>query len=286
MNATADPFKRLARARLDDALFAAAFDAVRETDKAAFKRCIAAHFADAPPAPLGRLERIAHRGGFTVLRAVRPPVCVALLLPAAPVSPVKLLAALLPARTSGAAHVAVVRPAGWGWEDQVLTALELAGQEDVFAVTPEVWARCCADLAKVGGPCAVLDLQAGQGRLAVPDGIQAWRAPAAPSIGVFYEEEGEGVPVDPAVLVRFHPDSRITLWNAPRRTRGAAGRRGTFAAFAAARHDAVFVPEARLSEALEHCPLALGPGGEAHWFWPGLDARLLGQTRIGFMEGE
>lgn len=282
MNTTADPFKRLRRFRLDDAAFARAYHAVSDPEKAVFKRSIAAHFSLDPPVAAMRQERIALPGGLAFLRACSPVATVVLVLPDSPVSPLKLLAALLPARTCGACSVAVVRSADSPWEDGVLTALELAGQEDVFAPDASGWRRFCAELGKHSGAAVLMDLTAGKGGLALPEEFRIWRAPAVSSIGVFCEEPE----FDLAGLVRRHPDSRLTVWNGPGRVRGTTGCAGAFPEFLATRYGAVFVPASRLSEAMGRFPLALGPGGEAHWFWPGLDRTFFSLTHLGCTDGE
>jgi len=282
MNATSDPFKRLAKSRVDDALFARAYDAVREEDKSAFKRCIAAHYADSPPAPADRLERTGHRGGFSVSRLARQADVVVVLLPPTAVSPLKLLAALMPART-GAGATAVVRNDDCVWEDGVLTALELAGQEDVFAPQPSALDRFFADAAKAGLSCVVLDLARGESGFTVPQTVRVWSAPAASSLAVFCEE---GSTFDLSMLVRLHPDSRCIAWNPPRKTRGVTGRTGGLLEMLDSCPDAAYVPAERLDIALDLTPLSFGPGGEALWFWPTLCASFFQFVHIGCTEGE
>lgn len=282
MNTTADPFKRLRRFRLDDAALARAYHAVSDLDKSVFKRSIAAHFRLNPPEAAMRQERVVLPDGFAFVRVSRPVETVLLVLPDSPISPLKVLAALLPARTCGAPDVAVVKPAGSPWEDGTLTALELAGQEDVFAPDAAAWGRFCADLGKHPTSAALIDLTAGKGGLELPDNVRVWRAPATSSLGVFCEESE----FDLACLVRCHPGSRLTVWNGPGRVRGTTGRVGEFPDFLAIRYDAVFVPASRLTDALERFPLAFGPGGEAHWFWPGLDKTFFSLTHLGCTDGE
>lgn len=285
MNDTADPFKRLARARIDDAHFAHAYDAVSEGDKAAFKRCLAAHYAAMPPQAATRFEQVVLRDGLRVSRRISPADAVLVLLPDAPVSPLKLLAALMPALTRGAGATAVVRPEGSAWEDGVLTALELAGQEDVFAPSQTAVARFFSDAAKAGRTVVVIDLAQGASGFAVPAGIRVWRAPTVPAIAVFFAGD-EQADCDLAALARMHPDSRLAAWNAPRRAKGVSGRKGSLEDMLAASPDAAVVPVEAVDTVSRRLPLTLGHGCEALWFWPGFDATFLHFVHVGCTEGE
>lgn len=285
MHDTADPFKRLTRARVDDALFAHAYDAVSEGDKAAFKRCVAAHFAAMPPQAATRFERTVLRDGLTVSRRLSPADAVLVLLPDAPVSPLKLLAALMPALTRGAGATAVVRPEGSAWEDGVLTALELAGQEDVFAPSQTAVTRFFSDAAKAGRTAVVIDLAQGASGFAVPAGIRVWRAPAVPALAVFFAQDG-GTEPDTGFLARMHPDSRLTAWNGPRRVKGVPARTGSLDDMLAARPDAAVVPVEAVDAVSRRLPLTLGHGCEALWFWPEFDAAFLHFVHVGCTEGE
>ncbi|EPR42231.1 hypothetical protein dsx2_0158 [Desulfovibrio sp. X2] len=275
----------LERCALPDGVFAAAYDVVDEADKAAFKRCIAAQYALFPPAESARFEVVERRAGFATFRAAWPLDWVCILLPATPVSPLKLLAALLPARTSGARAVAVVRPEHAVWEDGVLAALELAGQEDVFAASPAVWKRQCATLGKAGGAGLSMLLgtgnDAGEG-LEPPSGGRLWLAPASRSLGVFCENKEA---FDLASLARLHPDSTITAFGTPKRTKGVTCRAGSWEDFVGRDFDAAYVPAELLEEALSRFSLAFGTGGEAHWLWPGLTAATFTHSRLGLKDG-
>ena len=88
------------------------------------------------------------------------------------------------------------------------------------------------------------------------------------------------------MLVRMHPDSRLTAWNPPRRTRGVTGRSGTLDEMLATHPDAVYGPVSAHGEALTRTPLSLGPGCEALWFWPTLCASFFRFIHIGCTDGE
>ncbi|WMW66076.1 hypothetical protein [Nitratidesulfovibrio liaohensis] len=130
---------------VDDAAFAAAYEATGDVDRARLKTCIARlHVLYGAAGSAGAVDmregRTATRWrqGFTSVEHVSPCAWALVCVDAAWASAPRLLAAVLPAVFAGVASVAVLRVGGSGqWPAPVLAALELAGQEVVADVAPE-----------------------------------------------------------------------------------------------------------------------------------------------------
>lgn len=115
-----------------DAAFAAAYDATPPERRADLKTCIAALHALFGEKPSSRLTSVANqRLGMAFLDGACPVPWAVICLDPAYASGPRLLAALMPALLAGVHDVRVVRlaPSGSSWPAPVLTALELAGQE-------------------------------------------------------------------------------------------------------------------------------------------------------------
>lgn len=270
---------------VDDAAFAAAYEATGDVDRARLKTCIArlhVLYGAAGGAGAGDLreERTAMRWrqGFTSLEQVSPCAWALVCVDAAWASAPRLLAAVLPAVFAGVGAVAVVRAGGTGpWPAPVLAALELAGQEVVADVAPEALPALLEALAAGAGAGGMMG--AG-GRLLLlgehPDhisalaharGVPAWRDARSPIIGCVPRGDATSEPDRPdnAALRAAHPDA--TFMDVPAQPRPTA-RTASLAPFVPL--SAIACAPAHASAWLNHAALVLGPGHEWCWMHPGL----------------
>lgn len=257
-----------ARRRVPDSAFARAYEVVDEACMAALKSAIAALFAMYPPQPGDARKPRRHEwslGEGCVSLVTAPLDFAVFLLPDTAVSPLKLLAALVPARTSGVGRVVVVRRAAAMWENEILVALELAGQEDVYTCDDRLEARIATALGASKARGVVVDMAGDWNDLAAAYAIPCMRFAQAAPIGVFHDGPEEFAL---RMISRLHPDSPVTVWNAPRKIRGMRHRSGDFETFLTQSYVAAFVPSHLRERAASRFPLTLGPGGEAFWWWP------------------
>lgn len=261
---------------VDDAAFAAAYEATGDVGRARLKTCIArlhVLYGAAGGAGGGDVREgstaIRWRQGFASLEQVAPCAWTLVCVDAAWTSAPRLLAALLPALFAGVGSVAVVRVNGDGpWPAPVLAALELAGQEVVADAAPAVMPALLRSFAHGGA-------SQGMGRLLLlgehPDaasdqaralGVPVWRDDPAPIIGI-----ADGTPeiasfdwLDAAAALRAaHPDAAFVEVPA---TPSALVSQTPLAAVACGPDHA--------SAWLGHAGLVLGPGHEWCWMHPGL----------------
>lgn len=262
------PLSLSARCRVPDSAFACAYEAIDDSCTAAFKAAIAALFAMYPPNP-GDARKPRRQdwslGGVDASLTAIPLDFAIFLLPDSPVSPLKLLAALVPARTAGVRQVAVLRRAAAKWEDEVLVALELAGQEDVYVCDSSMEGRVAKTIGASKRQGVVVDMAGNWDGFAETSSVRFVRLAQAVPLGVFLDGPEEFAL---RMISRLHPDSEITVWNAPRRVQGMRNRSGDFEAFLAQPYFAAFVPSHLRERAASRFPLTLGPGGEAFWWWP------------------
>lgn len=257
-----------ARRKVPDSAFAHAFASVDGDGMAILKRSIARLFSVHPPesgaSPWSRRQTWTDSLG-DIAQFSAPLDFAAILLPRTVVSPVKLLAALIPARTAGISQVVVLRPEAASWEPDVLVALELAGQEDVYGFDDGLKARILANLRKTNARGIVLDMSGEWDEISPLPNILRIRLDLAASIGVFLDGP-DGF--DLRVIARLHPDSPITVWNSSRKVRGMRHRSGDFESFLGQSYAAAFVPRHLADSALSRVPLTLSPGSEFFWWWP------------------
>ena len=267
---------------IPDARFARAYDALGDQRRALLKGLIADHYALNQPRP-GLRAQCSHQltSGLTIRRSTAPRPFVLLLTDASLDAPALFLAALMPALTSGAAEVLVLRlgaPAGQqnGLPDPLLTACELAGQERLVPVNPAQAERLLADCAASGLPGLVLcpdspDLR----RVLSRPGLRTQLDASALCLATLRLPTALGLWRD--TPAQFNPECLNFLYGAQPFAAGglSSGRRTAqadsgdgFAAFAATRRDLLLVPDARVAEA--HA--AAGQGG------PGL---VVGESRLG-----
>ncbi len=273
---------------VDDAAFAAAYEATGDVDRARLKTCIArlhVVYGAAGGAGGGEVRQgttaTRWRQGFASLEQVAPCAWTLVCVDAAWASAPRLLAALLPALFAGVGSVAVVRVGGDGsWPAPVLAALELAGQEVVADAAPAVLPALLESVANGGA-------SQGMGRLLLlgdhPDavsaqacalGVPVWRDGPVPIIGVA-DISSEIVPsdrLDAAALRAAQPDA--VLVDVP----AAPSVHGFQASLAA-----VACSPDHASAWLAHADLVLGPGHEWCWMHPGLSPAWFARRAVALL---
>ncbi len=254
----------------DEALFVEAYDQATPRRRAWMKTCISRlHAWCGEELSTAGDRRTKWKQGFSSREFVRPLDWALVLLGPAEASPVRVLAAGLPALFAGVADVSVVRVGEQGlpWAPDLLAALELAGLETV----------ACLEAEKLG---QLIEESSGHGAVvslgpAAPKGLVAhgfWSPRRPTSVGVWFDSNE--IPPDLERLAWAHPDIPIEVWSTtgtPKLPRGLKARTGDFKEFLGAGHFAAVAPQRLANTAQEHFPLVLGPGSEGCWLWPGLD---------------
>ena len=270
---------------IPDARFARAYDALGDQRRAVLKGLIADHYALNPPAA----NVCAHSSrqlasGLTIRQGTAPRPFVLLLTDANLDAPALFLAALMPALTSGAGQVLVLRlGAPTGLPDPLLTACELAGQERLAPVNPAQAERLLTECAASGLPGLVLH----------PDSPELRRVLSRPGLRVQLDASALRLASLrlPTALglwrdtpAQFSPERLSFLFGAlpfaagglhgGHRTAQAGGDDG-FAAFAAARRDLLLLPDARVAVAATASGqggsgLVVGESRTGLWTWPEL----------------
>lgn len=198
--------------RIPDADFASAYDATPAPLRAHLKTAIAALHALHGETPATTTHTRLPRAGFALTRYCEAaPWALVVVGPHYDAAP-RLLGALLPALFDGVADVLVVQLADGANSTMpapLLVALELAGQEQVFALHGEALATLLHQLhaANPAGRVVLLGHDTNTQHLhhaAMALGLQTWRELAAPCIGV-----AQGAQVDLDLLRWAHPDADI-----------------------------------------------------------------------------
>lgn len=261
---------------VDDAAFAAAYEAVPDVRRARLKEQVARLCAvcDAPdhlatPAEEGR--SLAWPGGARTLQHSRPaPLAVVALGPGF-TAPSRLLAALVPARLAGVEELVVVGPDAAPFTDGLLVAMELAGVDQALSAAPKTLDQTLEKLTA--------DLHVTQARLVclerpAPTHVHGvWAAPQPPRLGLVRPEV-----FDAEALAFCHG-------SAPESLAGLDQAEGC---------DAVFAPRELLGGAPGQWPSAdalagNGPrllfteGYESAWDWPGLGPAFFRSVRRAYV---
>lgn len=272
---------------VDDAAFAAAYEATGDVDRARLKTCIARLHVVYGQAGLWGTGcpgagdvREGHavtrwRQGFVSMERATPCAWALVCVDGTWASGPRLLAALLPALFAGVGGVAVLRTGGAGaWPAQVLAALELAGQEVVADVDPAALPGLLDALTVSGGIGGGAGGRAGRLLLlgqhpeelsvhARALGVEVWRDGPVPAIGIVSDASAIGSAdcLDVAALRAAHADA--TFIDVPATPHGAPST-------PLAPLTAVACSPAHASAWLDHAGLVLGPGHEWCWMHPGL----------------
>ncbi len=268
---------------LDDTHFYQAYESVSAGRRAWLKQCIAWLHAwhGEDRAPL-RERQVTLAQGLCGVERSKPLTFAVILADADFTSPVRCLAALLPALLAGVENVLVLRVrrgrSPQPWPDALLTALELAGQELVSELSLPQIRNLLEWLGDSGHPGAVVSLSrdplSGKGcpicLLAESrSSVRFWQPDWNGELGIW---AGDSCPWDLDTLGWAHGDTQLHLWGAKGPVPGERFERrsGSFDDFLAHGYRAAFVPRDRRPAVLESVPLIMGPGLEGCWLWPGL----------------
>lgn len=274
--------------KVDDEDFSRAYAAVTDSQRALLKTCIARHLSWIEA---GGVQSVASRRtlrqGFTVFSRSSPAKGLILALAPGVRSPARLLAAVLLAVAAGTDELVVVLPVDPpGREEPLLTALELAGCECVLragtAETERLFCETAAARSDVrmvfmgeppGGMASDMQQLVSGGRVILLPGLDL-------RLGLWWDEDDL---LDIEAVSWAHPDLAIECWNGP-----AAGvpqdwvrQEGAWERCLDCGYDALFVPTGKVEDAMSGAQLALGPGHEGCWVWPGLGSDHFLIHRIG-----
>lgn len=259
---------------VDDELFARAYEVIPPHRRALLKTCIAQVFEWYGPSrqTAGR-EAVSWRGGFDSVRDFAPADYAVVVFDANLVSPVRLLAAVVPALVRGVQNVLAVRLGGGEWPQAMLTGLELAGQDLVVDLSAQQVKGLLEELTAAGANGVVLGVELAQGvfrSLRFPSSNIDFICLKCDHNSAVWLDENE--PFDLDALAFSHPDfsfavhgSELTFPSEEFR-RGGTDLQGFFESI----REVVFTPASYVDEALDRARLVLGPGQEGCWVWPQL----------------
>lgn len=280
---------------ISDQAFGQAYESLGDRERGLLKACLARLFDRHPPRPGWRVEETGNpRAGFLTLAHGASLDYAVLVLSPEFSSPSRLLAALLPLITAGTPEVLVAfTRAGKAAKDPsppapaLLTALELAGQEQACLLFPEAASRLAeacrrargAGLAVFLGGTPGPEWGSFPGRMGA--GLRLLAAPEAAEAGVWMDNPDD---FDLAALRFAHPDLRFFVWGPCGRLpdKGFSRRKGDMDRFCAEAYDAVYVSEEHMAAYLGAAPLVLGPGQESCWTWPELTPETFIRPRLGW----
>ncbi len=265
----------LADKAVDDELFAHAYESCSNAQRGWLKKTISLHFALAGEAPAQySLQMEFPRLGVRSACFKHPADWCVLLLPQDVASPVRALAAVVPAMLAGVRELIVVRQTrddvapGPEWPAGLLVGLELAGVRRIFDLSPQETAELLQRLLE--GECSgrILMLDTGKDlsdvvsdRIRKARQVRSWIG-VRPHIGVCRRQSetvaGPGDTLE-SVLAWAHPD--VTPVFCPE----------GLSSVSTADYDALLVAADDLEKVRENAVIVLGPGVEGCWFWPDLD---------------
>ncbi len=266
----------------DDEAFAAAHDALSPLQRAWIKQAMARLFAvHDPGGPLWQCRNALFSPDCESVSMCRPRPWAVVTVGSDFASPARLLAACLPAIRARVGALAVVRVGKkTSWAPSVLAALELAGVETAFELTPVQAGRFFSETVQKAPGGIVVDFGILDPAAA---GVREVRCASRVILGVWRSAVRT---FDLPALVFAHPESRVEVWGkVTGLPAGVHGREGDFDAFLGCGYDAVFVSGGMIRKVLD-APLGpglvLGPGMECFWTFQGLSVTDFLETRLGF----
>ncbi|NDV27231.1 histidinol dehydrogenase [Desulfovibrio sp. JC010] len=240
--------------QVEDETFGAAYEATLPPQRAWLKKTIAQVYGvNSPDAPLKTWDVNTWRGGFETEVTSTPLEWTVLLLDAKSVSPVRILAALVPALAAGVKNVLAVFGGEGEISQAVLAGFELAGQEDVVKLPQNKIEELLEHLMSSGSDGAIVDLRTDLMLLPYGPGVRYWRAPEISSISVCKEEDSP----DMDVLAFVHPDVDFVEVDED--------------SLAEVESDAAVVPAELVGDALLNFSIVLTHGQEGCWLWNGFN---------------
>ncbi|WP_415713042.1 histidinol dehydrogenase [Maridesulfovibrio sp.] len=241
--------------QIEDEVFADAYEATSPSRRAWLKKTIAQVYSvNSPETPQKTWNVNTWNGGFETEVATAPLEWTVLLLDARSVSPVRILAALVPALTAGVKQVLVAFCGEGEISKPVLAGFELAGQEDVVQLPMDKIEEFLGFLLNGGAYGAVLDLRGDPDFLLNGPCVRYWRVPEISSISVCKNEDFP----DMDVLAFVHPDVEFVEVDEDSLDEGEA--------------DAAVVPAELVGEALMTFNIVLAHGQEGCWLWNGFNS--------------
>ncbi|MFO8031850.1 MAG: hypothetical protein R6U22_04835 [Desulfohalobiaceae bacterium] len=265
---------------LPEQSFTEAYLGLQDLERAYLKQCIAQIFAwYGASTALQQEQRLHWEQGFTSLSRSRPWPWVLILVQPGMRAPAPLLAAALPALLAQSKEVIVLQSAEQAsWTPAQLCGLELAGLELVGAAASTLQQELLQGLQEQNGPGLVLELGHGQKGLGFSYSLGSRGQYLALSVplqaGIWQDST---VQWDLQALRTAHPDlelescrPRVESGPGPGEAPETSGAEG----FLQKGWELLFLPDSMQGQALEHARLVLGPGQEACWIWPGLEACL------------
>jgi len=270
---------------VDDTLFARAYENSADHHRALMKTCIARLYDwYGPRQQVGGRVSLSWRSGVESQQLTEPVDCTLILLDDSLQSPIRLLAALVPAQVSGCENILVARLDSHDspWPESMLTGLELAGQELVVDVTAEQLDTVLAEMKQDGGRGTVIDL-----RLEPDSSLQSSRiqytAPSFNRRSVVWSNDEQGINTD--ALAFAHPDVVFTVFgresDLPTNQFSFGGTEFPDSTIS----DVVYADDSLHEEALEVANLVLGPGNEGCWIWSEITPELFQSHRISWTTG-
>ncbi len=266
---------------VEDRAFAVAYESISPEQRGALKVAIARLGAVyGSPDRLGEERRCSLRQGVDILERSRPVDWAALFWSEEFTSPSQLLAALLPAILAGVPDILACRVRGTAksspFPPAQLVALELAGQESVAEVGPEMLGDVLRQIAQGNTSGRIILLGSGlrevdplvalpgeaEGRIAV------WRRCAQQRIGLSAGVVGaQGVSPSADLLAFAHSGAFFHEQCSPDMMPDATLH-------------AIFCGAEEAGAWLGSAPLVLTPGQESCWLWPDLEPGFFRERRI------
>lgn len=238
----------IAECRIEDELFGQAYDDTPAHFRAWLKKTIAQLWVSGnPDSGLKKQTACSWSSGFSLRRSETPVDAVILALDSGSVSPVRVLAALVPALTAGVQNVLALHVGSGNPSPSVLAALELAGQENVATVDAEGVTSLLEYCRKNEAGTVFLDLRSRPEIIKDNPYVRYWLSPQVSRIALC----GEGNPELRETIAFAHPDLLLiecSLDNVD----------GSF--------QAVIMPDG-IDQGGVGCHLVLGPGQEGCWMW-------------------
>jgi hypothetical protein len=273
---------------LKDSEFEAAYAAVDDEERAWLKTQIARlHGVLGEERAVVREEVRRFEGGLRTVTVHGSLDWTVLLLGEGCHSAARMLAALMMPLLTGVGETALLRVKGSatvrpGWPPAVLVGAELAGQELAADLTAGQAVGLLQELSRFRQEGLVLDL-AGSA-VDVPGSIAVWRPWPVQRAGIWADRPDQW---NWEALGRAQPDLGLTVWgDAPEDLPlGFSREAGDPDAFFSQSYGVLYVPEDKVERALRHTRLALCPGMEGCWMWPGLRRERFVPRRLAWAHG-